>query len=184
MRSLLTFGVEVLAFSILIPTFGTAQNDIQLARLRIAPSKQNYVSGEAVVVTYRLTNLSSSLLCFPPPSIDCHNIDGELRATATPPKGVAGPKNSGGCIADPAMDRDAGYDIDQHWIKLGLLHSYEITKESHSIGLMAPGRWTVDAAYVPMQANAQSPYQVALKERGCSSVPELHSSKVTISVKP
>jgi hypothetical protein len=183
MRSLLTFVVEILAFSILIPTLGTAQNDTPLARLRIAPSKQNYVSGEAVVVTYRLTNLSSSLLCFPPPSIDCHSMDGELRVTATPPKGVAGPKNSGGCIADPAIDRDAGYDIDRHWIKLGPLQSYEITKESHSIGLMAPGRWTVEAGYVPMQANAQSLYHDALKERGCSSVPELHSSKVTISVK-
>ncbi len=183
MRSLRAFVVEVLAFATLIPTLGTAQNDNQLARLRIAPSKENYVSGEAVVVTYRLTNLSSSLLCFPLPSIDCHSIDGELRATATPPKGVAGPKNSGGCIADPAIDRDAGHDIDQHWIKLGPLQSYEITKESHSIGLMAPGRWTVEAAYVPMQANAQSPYQDALKEQGCSSVPELHSSRVTISVK-
>jgi hypothetical protein len=82
------------------------------------------------------------------------------------------------------MDRDAGYDIDQHWIKLGPLQSYEIRKESHSIGLTAPGLWTVEAAYVPMQANAQSRYQNALRERGCSSVPELHSSKVTISVKP
>jgi hypothetical protein len=123
MRSLLTFVVEVLALAILVPTFGTAQNDPQLARLRIAPSKQNYVLGEAVVVTYRLTNLSSSLLCFPPPSIDCQCIDGELRATATPPKGVAGPKSSGGCVGDPAMDRNAGYDIDQHWIKLGPLQS-------------------------------------------------------------
>ncbi|HSY99221.1 MAG TPA: hypothetical protein VK788_06980 [Terriglobales bacterium] len=184
MRSLLTFVVEVLAFAIFIPTFGTAQNDTQLARLRIAPSKHNYVSGEAVLVTYRITNLSSSLLCFPPPSIDCHSVAGVLRATATAPKGVAGPKNSWGCIADPAMDRDAGYDIDQHWIKLGPLQSYEIRKESHSIGLTAPGLWTVEAAYVPMQANAQSRYQNALRERGCSSVPELHSSKVTISVKP
>jgi hypothetical protein len=57
-------------------------------------------------------------------------------------------------MANPAMDRDAGYDIDQHWIKLGPLQSYEITKESHSIGLMASGRWTVEAGYVPMQANA------------------------------
>jgi hypothetical protein len=182
MRCLRTF-VEVLAFSILIPTFGTSQNDTQLARLTVSLSKRNYVSGEAVDVTYRLTNLSRSLLCFPPPSIDCHSVDGELRVTATPPKGIAGPKSSGGCVADPAIDRDAGYDIDQHWIKLGPLQSYEITNESHSIGLIVPGRWTVEAGYVPMQANARSPYQDALKERGCSSIPELHSSKVTISVK-
>ena len=138
-----------------------------------------------MVVTYRLTNLSSLSPVFPPglrSTVTAYTAS--LEATATPPKGVAGPKNNGGCIADPAMDRDAGYDIDQHWIKLGPLQSYEITKESHSIGLMAPGRWTVEAGYVPMQANAQSPYQGALKERGCSSVPELHSSKVTISVKP
>jgi hypothetical protein len=84
----------------------------------------------------------------------------------------------------PRWTEIAGYDIDRHWIKLGLLQSYEITKESHFIGLMAPGRWTVEAGYVPMRANAQSPYQDSLKERGCSNIPELHSSKVTISVKP
>jgi len=136
-----------------------------------------------VTVTYRLTNLSSSLLCFPPPSVDCYSVDGELAATATPPKGVVGPRTGRGCAADRWMDRDVGYDIEQNWIKLGPLQSYAITQESHAIGLTAPGRWKIQAGYVPVREDAQSRYQDALKERGCSSVPELHSPNVTISVK-
>jgi len=77
-----------------------------------------------------------------------------------------------------------GYDIDQHWIKLGPLQSYEITKESHSIGLMAPRPWTVEAGYVPMRADTQSLYQVALRERGCSDVPELHGKNGNLCKDP
>ncbi len=78
MRSLLTFVAEVLALAILIPTFWNSSK-----RHSIGPTKNRSIKTklrfrEAVVVTYRLTNLSSSLLCFPPPSIDCHSIHGEL----------------------------------------------------------------------------------------------------------
>jgi len=183
MRSHCKFGIQVLALAIFVSVFGMAQEEPNSARLRITLPKQKYSSGEAVIVTYRLTNLSSSLLCFFPPAVDCYSFEGELAATATPPKGVIGPKTSGGCAADRWMDRDAGYDIDQRWIKLGPLQSYEITHESRFIGLTAPGRWTIQAGYVPMREDAQSRYQDALKERGCSSVPELHSPNVTISVK-
>lgn len=110
-------------------------------------------------------------------------MSGELAATATPPKGVVGPKISGGCAADRWIDGDAGYDIDQHWIKLGPLQFYEITQESHYIGLMAPGRWTVRGGYVPMREDTLSNYRDALQERGCSTVPELHSEIVAITAK-
>jgi hypothetical protein len=184
MRTIATFGVQVLASAIIISAFGAAQEGTRSAQLRIALSKRDYFPGEAVVVTYRITNSSSSLLlCFPPPAIDCNSISGQLAATATPPKGVAVPKISGGCAADRWIDRDAGYDIDQHWIKIAPLQSYEITKESHSIGLIAPGRWAIEAGYVPMREDTQSLYENAMKERGCSNVPELHSAKAAISVR-
>jgi len=76
------------------------------------------------------------------------------------------------------------FDIDQHWIKLGLLQSYEITQESQSIRLVVQGRWLVEAGYVPVRADARSLYGKALEERGCSLPPELHSAKAEILVRP
>jgi len=183
MRSLIRSCVQVLAFEVLISALGVSQQEPQLARLTIALAKKEYFLGETVFVTYRLTNISSSLLCLPPPSVDCYSISGELAATATPPKGVVGPKSSGGCAADRWMEGDAGNDIDQHWIKLGPLQFYEITAESHYIGLIAPGRWTVGGGYVPIREDTLSLYRDALKERGCSTVPELHSETVAITAK-
>ncbi len=81
-----TTSARFLALAILIPTLAVAQHEPQVARLTIAPTKKEYLLGEAVFVTYRLTNISGSLLCFPPPAVDCYSISGELAASAAPPK--------------------------------------------------------------------------------------------------
>lgn len=99
------------------------------------------------------------------------------------PKGVVVPRTSGGCAACRWGVGDAGHDIDEHWIKLAPFRSYKITQESHTIALMAPGRWKVEGGYVPIREDTLSLYQDALKERGCSIVPELHSEKVAITAK-
>jgi hypothetical protein len=125
--------------------------------------------------------VSSSLICFPPPALNCYSIDGELGTDTTPPKRVSTPKLGTGCAADRGVfDRDWDSDIDQHWIQLGPLQSYEIT---HPIDLTDSGLWLVEAGYVPMRRDAQSPYEQALKERGCSLLPELHSKKARLFVR-
>ena len=173
---------SVSALTIFVSGPGVCQEETQSAQLRITLSKRKYSLDEPVVVTYRLTNLSSSMVCFPPPAIDCYSISGELAATATPPKGVSGPKFGGGCAADRWGNGDVGFDIDQHWIKLGPLQSYEVTQRARFIGLIAPGRWMVEAGYVPMRGDTLSEYQGALKERGCSILPELHLPRISLSV--
>ncbi len=183
MRSVVASCVGIAALAVLFSALGVSQQEPEAARLTIALPKKEYLTGKAVVVTYRLTNLTSSLLCFPPPAVDCYSISGELAAKATPPKGVAGRKISGGCAADRLMDGDAGNDIDQHWIKLGPLQFYEITEESRYISLIATGLWIIEGGYVPMREDTLSLYRDAMKERGCSGVPELHSAKVEINVK-
>ncbi|HUD67427.1 MAG TPA: hypothetical protein VMQ17_22775 [Candidatus Sulfotelmatobacter sp.] len=71
------------AMFVSMPELSTQQTES--ARLDVALSKQNYSVDETVVVIYRITNLSNSLICFPPPAVDCYSISGELAATATPP---------------------------------------------------------------------------------------------------
>lgn len=184
MRYLAASVVQVLALAIAACIFGYAQAETPSAQLRIKLAKAEYFPGETVLVTYGITNLSKSLLlCFPPPAVDCYSISGELAAIATPPKGVTKPKVNHGCAADRWVKEDAGDDIDQHWIKLAPLQSYEMTWESHYVGLIAPGRWTIEAGYVPMREDTRSLYEDAMKERGCSNIPELHSQKVAIIVK-
>ena len=133
-------------------------------------------------VTYSITNLSDALLCLPPPSFNCYSIGGGFGATAIPPKGVTLPKNSG-CGADRFIDKDAGDDIDHHWIKLAPAQSYETTQQSRLIQLIAPGKWAVDAGYYPAREDTLSLYHDALNARGCNIVPELHSEKVVITAK-
>jgi len=180
MKSLISFFVRVAVLAFLVSTIALAQEKPQSVRLAIAFSQKQYQVGEPVVVTYRITNDSSSLLCLPPPAFDCYSISGELAATATPPKGVVMPKIGGGCAADRRIDRDAGHDIDEHWIKLSPQQSHEFKSESRLITLIAPGQWTVEAGYSPAREDTLSLYQDAMKERGCSVVPELHSGKVVI----
>jgi hypothetical protein len=81
------------------------------------------------------------------------------------------------------MNKDAGYDIDQHWIKLAPLQTYEITWPSRLIKLSAPGRWTIEAGYVPMREDTLSLYKDAMKDRGCNSPQQIHSGKLEIFVK-
>jgi hypothetical protein len=183
MRSLSSFFFRGTALAFLVFTIAVAQEKPQSVRLTIALSQKPYQVGEPVVVTYRITNASSSLLCLPPPSFDCYSISGELAASATPPKGVVMPKINGGCAADRWMDRDAGHDIDEHWIKLPPQQSHEFTSESHLIGLIAPGRWVVEAGYTPAREDTLSLNKDAMKERGCSVVPGLQSEKVVIEAK-
>lgn len=182
-RTPIVASLILLTAAILVSTPELSTQQTESARLDVALSKQSYSVDEAVVVTYRITNLSNSLICFPPPAVDCYSISGELAATATPPKGVSRPTVGGGCAACRFVDRDAGFDIDHHWIKLAPLQSYEIKRESHSIILMGAGGWLVDGGYVPMREDTQSLYQSALKERGCTLLPELHSPKVRVLVK-
>lgn len=184
MRYLAASGIQVVAFAIAACIFGYAQAETPSAQLRIKLAKAEYFPGEAALVTYRITNLSKSLLlCFPPPAVDCFSISGELGTNATPPAGVTKPKINHGCASDRWVKEDAGDDIDQHWIKLAPLQFYEMTWESHYIGLSSPGVWTIEAGYVPMREDTRSLYADAMKERGCSNVPELHSQKVAIIVK-
>jgi hypothetical protein len=182
-RTLVESCLKVLVLATLASVIGATEQEPESARLTITIHKTEYFVGESVSVTYRVTNLSSSLLCFPPPAVDCYSIDGELAATATPPKGVFEPKTSGGCASDRWTDGDAGADLDQHWIKLGPLQYYEIEQESRYITFTSQGRWLVDGGYVPMREDTLSLYKDAMKERGCSSVPELHSEKLEIRVK-
>lgn len=183
MKSPISFFVRATALVFVFFTISFAQGQAQPARLAIALSQKQYQVGDPVVVTYRITNASSSLLCLPPPAFDCYSISGELAATAMPPKGVVVPKNNGGCAADRRIDRDAGHDIDEHWIKLSPRESHEFKSESRLIFLIAPGLWTVEAGYTPAREDTLSLYKDALKERGCTVVPELHSEKVVITAK-
>jgi hypothetical protein len=172
-------GVAATAFFIL--TIAAAQQQTPPARLTISLPQKQYEVGDAVAVTYRITNTSESLLCIPPPSFNCYSIGGGFGATATPPKGVTLPKN-GGCATDRFIDKNAGYDIDHHWIKLAPGQTYEST-QNRLIQLIAPGKWTVDAGYYPAREDTLSLYQDALSARGCDIVPELHSEKVVITAK-
>ena len=181
MKSLISFFVRGTALAFFVSALAVAQEKPQPAQLTIALSQKQYEVGSPVVVTYRITNDSSSLLCLPPPAFDCYSIYGELAATATPPKGVVLPKANGGCAADRWIKTDAGHDIDEHWIKLSPQQSQEFKSESRLIVLIAPGRWTVEAGYSPAREDTLSLYQDAMKERGCSVVPELHSEKVVIT---
>jgi hypothetical protein len=183
MKIQLASCVSFLVLAMLVSTTGMAQEEPQSIRLTIALSKKSYLVGEPVIVTYKLTNLSNSQACFPAPAIDCYSLWGELAADATPPKGVTGPKHNGGCAADRFGAANWMSDIDDHWLKLGRLQSYEITKESQSIGLTAPGQWTVEAGYVPMNTDGLPELRKALTDRGCRSVPALHSTKLIVTVK-
>jgi hypothetical protein len=180
MKSPILFFFRVTALAFLVSTIAVAQEKPQSARLAIAFSQKQYRVGEPVVVTYRITNASSTVLCLPPPAFDCYSISGELAAIATPPKGVVMPKANGGCAADRWIDKDAGHDIDEHWIKLAPQQSHEFKSESRLINLIAPGQWTVEAGYTPAREDTQSLYQDAMKERGCTIVPELHSERVAM----
>ena len=182
MKSLTRFYFGVAATAMIASAAAAPQEQVPSAQLSISLSQEHYEVGEAVVITYRITNTSKIPLCLPPPAFDCYSISGELAATATPPKGVAMPNTNGGCAADRRIDRDAGYDVDHHWIKLPPLQSYETTRESHVVGLIAPGKWTVGAGYVSMRSDTLSIYHDALKERGCEVVPELQSEKASIVV--
>ncbi len=159
------------------------QKQTEAARLDMALDKQTYHPGETVIVTYRITNLSNALLCFLPPSVDCYSIDGELGSHATLLQGHLRPHGlNGGCAADHFVFGDLGADIDKNWIKLGAHQSYQITQKSKSIDLSDAGQWLIEAGYVPMREDAVSLYQSALKDRGCTLLPELHSKKTEISV--
>jgi hypothetical protein len=149
MKCLISLLVRVTASVFFVSAIAAAQEKPQSARLEISLAQKQYEVGAPVVVTYRITNDSSSLLCFPPPAFDCYSICGELAATATPPKGVVLPKANGGCAADRWIKTDAGHDIDEHWIKLPPQQSHEFKSESRLIVLIAPGDWTVEAGYTP-----------------------------------
>ena len=170
------------SLAFLVSLSGMGQEGIQSARLDIALSKQNYGVGETVIITYKITNLSNSLMCFPPPTVGCGSLDGELGAQATPPNGVSTPWVGSACMADMVRNQDVGSDIDQRWIKLGPSQSFEITHNDYSIGLTHSGRWSLEAGYVPLSKDTQSFYEQALKERGCSLLPELHSRKASVFV--
>jgi hypothetical protein len=179
MRKPIALSVRILAAMFLI-SMAAAQAGSPPARLTILVPKKEYSLGERVIVTYRITNLSESLLCFPPPAIDCNSISGQLAVSAAPPPGVNIPRVGGGCAACRRLDRDAAYDIDQHWIKLGPQQSYEVTQSANHIGLIARGKWTLEAGYVPVREDTESLYDSAMKTRACGKLPELHSAKVTI----
>jgi hypothetical protein len=159
-----------------------ADREKPLARLDIALSKQEYPLGEPLVVTFRITNLSDSLLCFPPPAVECYSTSGELAAGATPPRKALDSGVGGGCAADRWVREDLSLDVDKHWIKLEKLQSYEASEPSRVIQLTVPGRWKVDGGYVPMREDAASQYAEVLKVKGCTLLPELHSEKVTVPV--
>ena len=179
----LTQSLLRIAVALFISAIAAAQEQTPAARLTISLPQKRYQVGDPVVLTYRITNASDSLLCLPPPSFNCYSISGGLGATATPPKGVKLPNTNGGCATDRRIDQNAGYDIDQHWIKLAPAQSYETTPQSRLIQLIAPGKWTVDAGYYPAREDTLSLYQDALTARGCSIVPELHSEKVVVTAK-
>lgn len=183
MRSIIASCVRVLVATAFLAVLSLSQPQSERARLEITLPKKKYLLHERISVRYRIKNLSSSLLCFPPPAVDCYSIDGELGVEAIPPKGTPRPKIGYGCAADRLMDRDAVYDIDRHWIKLRPGQSYEIAAESHSVALSAPGRWTIEGGYVPMREDTLSMYKNAMKERGCIGVPQLHSGQLEINVR-
>jgi hypothetical protein len=171
-------GVAATVFFIL--TIAAAQQQTPPARLTISLPQKQYQVGDSVEVTYRITNTSDSLLCLPPPSFNCYSISGGFGTTAIPPRGVTLPKN-GGCAADRFGDKEAGYDIDHHWIKLAPAQTYEITQQSRLIQLIAPGKWTIDAGYYPAREDTLSLYQDAMKARRCNVVPQLHAGQVVIT---
>jgi hypothetical protein len=149
-------------------------------QLEVIPLQNIYASGETVVVKYKLTNLSDTTVCFPPPSAKSEDeAEGYLNTSATS-RGEEVLRFLEGFWPRSKPDQELLIDADERCIKLAPSLSY-VTQDSPLPGSFSAGEWNLHSSYSPPYLRGRA--KMIADSLGCSP-PEVgaHSAPVKIRV--
>lgn len=179
----LLLSVTIFAVHPLLPAqeaAGSSQAKAPTLQLEVIPLKNIYAVGEAVVVKYKLTNLSDETACFPPPATKTEDEAEGYVSTIATARGEEVSSFLESFWPRSKPDQELLIDADEHWIKVAPNLSY-VTQESPLPGSFSAGEWKLQSSYSPPYLRGRA--KMIVDGLACSP-PEVksHSAPVKISV--
>src|SRR5271169_4768147 len=119
-------------------------------KLEMIPGKKTYRVGEAVVVKYKLTNLSDTTVCFPRPDTKTEEeLKGYVRTSAINSQSETDYFiESSWTRRDVRTDQELLEDANENWVKLAPSLSY-VSEEARPLASLTTGDWKLQSRYVP-----------------------------------
>jgi|HubBroStandDraft_6_1064221.scaffolds.fasta_scaffold782239_1 hypothetical protein len=161
-----------------------------MLRLKVIPSKEDYVLKEDVLTKTIFTNQSDKILCFPKLEREIEiPAQGYLTIKVVGPPGASEREVMLEHIDGPGLHRtreELLLDIKQRWIKLPPNETYTTGLERVPATPDSPGQWQLTETYLPPQGSfGGDSYRNELKSAahnaGCT-LPETKVSAETITV--